>query len=63
MPAIEMYGPRCKFLRSDDGAIFKMLLDSFDEETQTSTIVTLILPREQLEEWSKVFEKALEVNT
>jgi hypothetical protein len=58
MPSIEMYGPRAKLLLVDRGE-FMLLLDSFDDATETSAIVILTLPRAQLEEWVEVFGKAL----
>jgi hypothetical protein len=59
---LRLYGPRMKVLAEPDGSLFTLLLDEFDNETQESKIVTLQVPRGQLEEWADTFSRLLGVN-
>lgn len=56
---LKLYGPRLKLMKESDGSSFVLLLDDFDEKTKKSKIVTVEVPREQLQEWTEVFTKAL----
>ena len=58
---MKLYGPRLK-LMSKDGQEFVLLLDEFDQASSTSDpskIVTVTMPRAQLEEWTAAFQKVL----